>query len=947
MAQLLFDQTAFNIRDSCSSRLAVAKLAQEMVRYKREIIPAFKLYGTGSARASNISINTTHLRELVTECHMHCPGRHRTVSCRVLSDLLDAKLSGAINVTLRSLARHGSTGRLLSSEEQADHLLSNQPATDIVILPISSREVQAISPVFSVFNVLHMGYWPSSPIFANTNEYPGFFRVNPTDEFQVKAIGDLLEDLGVRYAILLAGDDDFYSGEAYRRLLRESITRLSFCFALRSRISTDSHVSITTAVHEISKLNTSRVIVLYATLEQAQAFFDVYLNYNISTNHVFIGSDDWVNRMDYFQWSRDSKLHSIRIFGFGPDPQLFFPKSNFTVFRDLEQHLQNPATMLDLASRDLLVRQVYEHEQNCSFGKALFCLLQHKWLHHARNCTSPDMSTAPVKQLSLAKVMVFMFEVFAQLYRAQSVIQPACDSRGICQLLTWRRRKDGKKFLAEYKLPCRRHQGKRRMCHVFSESQSGYPGYELRTVIAGQSGPELTGVALWDGQEGTTYRSRLTWYNETCVEFAKGTCINMWLRRPEHRPDRRMSSANQILLQSTCTEACPSGSYIRLASRNPYLFCCWQCLSCPDGEVSEKINSNQCRHCENGTIPSRNKSQCIHRILSTPESVSRFVYATLSVGVFSLCFTVFAIRQVFIHRDRRVFKATSFPLIGAILAVSTFTHIYTCCVIVPMPITVSWCRVYGALGSILSILLPIIVLAKLEVVSSCVHAMLQLMRIRTLSLPNDKKAYGHVLVTLVLSIAICLILLAAYALSPIQVETRDFDLYFVKQVCVFHLSTSVMHSVISVCTLTVSTVLAYRGRYMDSEYSNAYLVLIWSATALCWEIINIISGSVLLRSEFVVPGILLYNVVQSALAVTVLILPRICWAYFGYKRRLQRPHSLVSKFNSSAKSNSSAGAACGPTTVLRQRSQCMCVCACQTEHSAKPPPTSCSQEATL
>ncbi|XP_066486377.1 vomeronasal type-2 receptor 26-like [Tiliqua scincoides] len=71
---------------------------------------------------------------------------------------------------------------------------------------------------------------------------------------------------------------------------------------------------------------------------------------------------------------------------------------------------------------------------------------------------------------------------------------------------------------------------------------------------------------------------------------------------------------NQTQPVSTCSKSCPPGSRKKLKEGKP--FCCYDCISCPEGKFSNHLDMNDCNKCTEETYPNRNQIFCIPKEIS-------------------------------------------------------------------------------------------------------------------------------------------------------------------------------------------------------------------------------------------------------------------------------------------------------------------------------------------
>ncbi|XP_042329700.1 vomeronasal type-2 receptor 26-like [Sceloporus undulatus] len=68
---------------------------------------------------------------------------------------------------------------------------------------------------------------------------------------------------------------------------------------------------------------------------------------------------------------------------------------------------------------------------------------------------------------------------------------------------------------------------------------------------------------------------------------------------------------NQIQPLSLCTESCYPGSIKKVKEGEP--FCCYSCIPCPDGKISDQKDMNDCYTCTKEKHPNKKRDFCIHK----------------------------------------------------------------------------------------------------------------------------------------------------------------------------------------------------------------------------------------------------------------------------------------------------------------------------------------------
>ncbi|KAK9397375.1 type-2 vomeronasal receptor [Crotalus adamanteus] len=114
---------------------------------------------------------------------------------------------------------------------------------------------------------------------------------------------------------------------------------------------------------------------------------------------------------------------------------------------------------------------------------------------------------------------------------------------------------------------------------------------------------------------------------------------------------------NQTRPVSICTPSCYPGSRKQVMDGEP--FCCYSCMSCPEGKISEKEDLNHCYSCTEEKYPNENQDSCI------PKDISFLSYKE-PLGITLACFilfcstiTVLILRIFLMHHNTPIVKASN------------------------------------------------------------------------------------------------------------------------------------------------------------------------------------------------------------------------------------------------------------------------------------------------
>ncbi|XP_038963374.1 vomeronasal 2 receptor, 52 isoform X1 [Rattus norvegicus] len=137
---------------------------------------------------------------------------------------------------------------------------------------------------------------------------------------------------------------------------------------------------------------------------------------------------------------------------------------------------------------------------------------------------------------------------------------------------------------------------------------------------------------------------------------------------------------------SVCSQSCPLGFRKTPVEGKP--FCCFDCLLCPDGEIANETDMDQCIKCPEDQYPNTQRNQCLPKItdfLSHEDTLGAvLVFVALSFSAFS----AMILRLFICYRDTPIVRANNRNL-SYLLLVSLMLCFFCSLIFIGQPKTVT------------------------------------------------------------------------------------------------------------------------------------------------------------------------------------------------------------------------------------------------------------------
>nr|XP_020443909.1 extracellular calcium-sensing receptor-like [Monopterus albus] len=178
---------------------------------------------------------------------------------------------------------------------QEAHLAKSEcgsvPTVPVIVGDSRTSASIVVANTLSVFDIPMVSYLASCGCLSDKRRYPLFFRTMPSDAAEARAMAVLLRLMGWAWVGLVSADDDF--GRSGMQMLIEALRGTEVCVAYNEVIPKDyPKMRIQRIVKTIQK-STARVVVIFLKDMDAEALFEEVVHQNV-TDKQWIANDPWV-----------------------------------------------------------------------------------------------------------------------------------------------------------------------------------------------------------------------------------------------------------------------------------------------------------------------------------------------------------------------------------------------------------------------------------------------------------------------------------------------------------------------------------------------------------------------------------------------------------------------------------------------------------------------------
>ncbi|XP_046720582.1 extracellular calcium-sensing receptor-like [Silurus meridionalis] len=490
-----------------------------------------------------------------------------------------------------------------------DEICTKPAQVQAIIGETYSSVSMAIAQGIGPFSIPLISHYSTCECLSDKRKYPSFLRTIPSDYYQSRALAEMVKHFGWTWVGAMRRDDDY--GNSGMAAFTEAAEQLGICLEYSIPFfRTYSQERVMRIVEQI-KSSTSRVIIGFLDNWDLESLLPVFFKHNI-TGFQWVGTEAWIFDTELATMDK----HHILKGAIG----LAIPKSKVTGLQDF---------ILDIHPLKTVGSAIFTE-----FWEALFSCKYavQNGTEETPVCTGNEKLSEVENTFTDMTLMPIFNNVYKGVYAIAHTLHELLGCKQTCPT---NKQPDPFTFLQQLK---RVHFKTKEGEDVFFDRNGDPPAkYEvINWHLNNENQHEFVTVGHYDSS--LTGQDHL-FINVTTIMWAQNT--------------------NQVPM-SVCSESCPPGTRKAVQKGKP--ICCFDCIPCADGEISNMTDSIECQQCYQDYWSNPQRNECVKKeieYLSYKETMGILLTAVSIIGAFM---TMVIAIIFFRHKNTPIVKANNSEL---------------------------------------------------------------------------------------------------------------------------------------------------------------------------------------------------------------------------------------------------------------------------------------------
>uniref|UniRef100_A0A3B3I2U7 Olfactory receptor C family, h1 n=1 Tax=Oryzias latipes TaxID=8090 RepID=A0A3B3I2U7_ORYLA len=421
--------------------------------------------------------------------------------------------------------------------------------------------------IFSLCFLFQISHFSTCACLSNRKVHPSFFRTIPSDYYQSRALAQLVKYFGWTWVGAVRSDNDY--GNNGMATFIEAATKEGICVEYSEAISGSSSYEQVERVVRVIKTGTAKVLVAFLDSDGMDILLEEALRQNL-TGLQWVGSESWITAHHLATMKYSGILYGS--IGFAIKKAKVAGLQDFLLQVHPSQDPQNH-----------ILKEFWEETFGCSFQSSLQGTKQCSGSERLRDIKNPftDVSELRISNNVYKAVYAVAHAMHSMLKCGENseTVNASCTLKSILQP------KEVVKHIQDVNFSLKSGEKV-----YFDERGDPAATYQLVNWQRNPAGDIVFVVvgsydaSLQSGKEFTMNGLNITWVTES-------------FERPV----------------SVCSESCPPGFRQAMIKGKP--ICCFSCITCAAGEISNSTNSAKCSPCPLGYWSNEDHNKCVPKVI--------------------------------------------------------------------------------------------------------------------------------------------------------------------------------------------------------------------------------------------------------------------------------------------------------------------------------------------
>ncbi|XP_029435584.1 extracellular calcium-sensing receptor-like [Rhinatrema bivittatum] len=529
------------------------------------------------------------------------------------------------------------TAWMLTGQEKPilNYQCHSQASLAGIIGECSSTFSISMARILGLYMYTQISYFSTSPVLSDKIQFPSFFRMLPSDDIQAQGMAQMVVRFGWEWVGLLSSATDY--GTLGSQILKVELLKLGVCIAFYETFRTVSTATNIKLILEVVKRSSVKIILVYSSVSYLIPVVEELSRANI-TGKVWITSDSWSSSF-YFLKKEYTHLLSGTL-GFSVH------EGNMPGFKEFLLKL-HPST----SPHDIFIKPLWKEIFRCHWPDLDSNLT---------NLASMDISTMTMctgteklKEFNGKIPREFDMSISYNVYNAVYSVAHSLQDMHSCV--------PGEGPFVNHTCADIRNFKPWQLLHYMKKVHFvNKIGEEMYFDNNGDP-PAIYDIVNWQPHPDGSIQAVKVGSFDFRASKDQALSINM--------SAIRWNTQRTEVPRSVCSESCGPG--YRKAAQQGQPLCCFDCIPCAEGEISNVVDSTICWQCASDQWPNERRSECVPKRIEylSYQEIMGIILALVAISFFII---TAAILFVFIkYRDTPIAKANnrelSFLLLGALM----------------------------------------------------------------------------------------------------------------------------------------------------------------------------------------------------------------------------------------------------------------------------------------